>query len=236
FFPDKSFYTSAALAMEAPPETCAYISLLQPPGSGNPDALVKVGLDANASSYGKILDRIAMPFLHDELHHFGWNACSSALCPFAPHPHIERRYLMVPGLRSSRLYIIDTRSASGKMQLIKTIEAAEIAKKTGYSRIHTIHCGPSGVYVNALGSADGKTPGGIFLLDHETFSVMGKWEVDRGPQQLAYDFWWHLGHDTMVTSEWASPNMFENGLVAEKLLNNEYGHKLHFWSLSKRKH
>jgi hypothetical protein len=26
-------------------------------------------------------------------------------------------------------------------------------------------------------------------------------EVDHGPQELAYDMWWHLGYDGMVTSE-----------------------------------
>jgi len=44
-------------------------------------------------------------------------------------------------------------------------------------------------------------PGGIFLLDHESFDVLGRFEVDRGPQYLAYDFWWHLGYDVAVTSE-----------------------------------
>ena len=34
--------------------------------------------------------------------------CSSCLCPNAPHPHVERRYLIVPGLRFSRVYVIDT--------------------------------------------------------------------------------------------------------------------------------
>jgi len=24
-------------------------------------------------------------------------------------------------------------------------------------------------------------------------------QVDRGPQELAYDFWWHLGFDTVIT-------------------------------------
>ena len=52
---------------------------------------------------------LEMPNVGDELHHFGWNACSAALCPYAPHPHIERRYLVVPGLRSSRIHIIDTK-------------------------------------------------------------------------------------------------------------------------------
>ena len=50
-----------------------------------------------------------MPNAGDELHHFGWNACSSCLCPNAPHPHAERRYLIVPGLRSSRIHILDTK-------------------------------------------------------------------------------------------------------------------------------
>ena len=57
----------------------------------------------------KIVGGIDMPQLGDELHHYGWNACSSCLCPNAPHPHTERRYLVVPGLRSSRIYIIDTK-------------------------------------------------------------------------------------------------------------------------------
>jgi hypothetical protein len=49
-------------------------------------------------------------------------------------------------------------------------------------------------------------------MDHDTFEPLGRWEVDRGPQYLAYDFWWHLGYDTMVTSEWGTPNMVEGGL------------------------
>ena len=59
----------------------------------------------------------------------------------------------------------------------------------------------------------GDTPGGVFLIDPETFDVLGRWEVERGPQRLAYDFWWHLGYDTAVTSEWGAPNTVENGLV-----------------------
>ncbi len=96
----------------------------------------------------------------------------------------------------------------------ETIEPEEIASRTGYSRPHTLHCGPEGIYVSALGRAEGDGPGGIFLLDHESFDVLGRWEVDRGPQYLAYDFWWHLGYDTMVTSEWGTPNMIENGVDA----------------------
>jgi len=66
--------------------------------------------------------------------------------------------------------------------------------------------------------------------------VLGRWEVDRGPQQLAYDFAWHLGYDTMLTSEWGTPNMVEGGLDPDLLLKSRYGHALHVWDLRKRRH
>jgi methanethiol oxidase len=56
------------------------------------------------------------------------------------------------------------------------------------------------------------------MLDHETFEVKGAWEKDRGPQFLSYDFWWHLGEDTMITSEWGTPNMVKDGVNPELLL------------------
>ncbi len=81
--------------------------------------------------------------------------------------------------------------------------------------------------MSALGAPDGNAPGGIFVIDHDTFAVKGRWELDRGPQQLAYDFWLHLGYDTAITSEWGTPNMVEAGVNPELLLAGQYGHKLH---------
>jgi selenium-binding protein 1 len=90
--------------------------------------------------------------------------------------------------------------------------------------------------MNALGAPDGNGPGGIFVLDHETFEVKGAWEKDRGPQHLSYDFWWHLGQDTMITSEWGTPNMIKDGVNGELLLGGKYGNALHVWDLKTRKH
>jgi selenium-binding protein 1 len=73
-------------------------------------------------------------------------------------------------------------------------------------------------------------------MDHQTFKVKGAWEKDRGPQQLAYDFWWHLGHDVMISSEWGTPNMVEAGVNPELLLGAKYGHQLHVWNLRTRRH
>jgi selenium-binding protein 1 len=223
------------MAMKARAETLAYVVAFDPDGR-KPDAVAVVDVEPGSASYGNIVGQVDMPNVGDELHHFGWNACSSCLCPNAPHPHSERRYLVVPGLRSSRLHIIDVKDEPRKPRIVKVIEPGEIAEKTGYSRLHTIHCGPDGIYVSALGNPQGDGPGGIFLLDHETFEVRGPWEEDRGPQELAYDFWWHLGHDVMLTSEWGTPNMIENGIVPELLLDGRYGHCIHVWDLHKRTH
>ncbi len=230
---DPTFYPSARLAMQAPAETLAYVAVLNP---GGKDSLGVVDVDPSSKTYGSVVQTVAMPNTGDELHHFGWNACSSALCPYAAHPHVERRYLVVPGLRSSRIYVIDTKPDPRQPRIVKTIEPDEVAGRAGYSRPHTSHCGPDGIYMSALGAPDGNAPGGIFILDHDTFDVRGQWELDRGPQRLAYDFWWHLGYDTMISSEWGTPNMVESGLNGEILMKGGYGHQLHIWDLPKRRH
>ncbi len=234
--PDPTFYPSPKLAMQAPPEKHAFVTLLNPKFKGRPDALTVVDVDPASSTYSQVVGQLDMPNVGDELHHFGWNACSSCLCPYAPHPHTERRYLVVPGLRSSRLYIIDTKPDIRKPKIVKTIEPQELAARANYSRPHTVHCGPDGIFVNALGTPQGEGPGGIFRMDPETFDVLGQWELDRGPQYFAYDFWWHLGYDTLITSEWGTPKTFENGLVPDVLLNSGYGHNLHVWDLRRRRH
>lgn len=233
--PDPTFYPSPRLAMEAPPERLGYVALLNV-NIGRPDALAVVDLDPVSPTYGRAVHTLEMPHVGDELHHFGWNACSSALCPYAPHPHLERRYLVIPSLRSSRIYLVDTRPDPARPRVVKTIEPQTVMERTGYSRLHTVHCGPDGIYLSALASADGGTPGGILQLQHTTFEPLGPWEHDHGPQRLAYDFWWHLAHDVAVTSEWGTPQVVENGLHLEDVVGRRFGHKLHFWDLRRRRH
>ena len=233
---DPTFYPSPKLSVKAPAENLAYVVALNAEGGKKPDALVVVDLDPKSAKYGQIVGQVDMPNAGDELHHFGWNACSSALCPYSPHPHVERRYLIVPGIRSSRIHILDTKPNPTQPTIVKVIEPEALAERTGYSRPHTIHCGPDGIYLSALGSPAGDGPGGIFALDHYTFEPLGRWEVDRGPQYFGYDFAWHLGHDIAVTSEWGTPNMIEDGVNPELLLGGKYGHSLHIWDLRKRRH
>src|SRR5829696_3575112 len=233
--PDPSFYPSPKLAMEAPPERLAYVALLAAK-DGQRDAMGVVDTDPESRDFGRLVGLTEFPQGGNELHHFGWNACSSHLCPWAANAHVERRYLIVPGTHSSRIHILDTQPDPRQPALVKVIEGNEVMRKTGYAAPHTVHCGPDGIYLNALGAPGGDGPGGIFTLDHESFEVKGRWERDRGSQYLAYDFFWHLGHDTMITSEWGTPNMVKDGVSPELLLAGKYGHKLHVWDLRSRTH
>jgi selenium-binding protein 1 len=230
---DSTFYRSPAAAIAAPPEQLAYVAAFDPDGEKR-DAIAVVDVDVASSSYGQVVGWAELPSAGNELHHFGWNACSSALCHEGhSHDNLERRYLIVPGIRSSRTYVLDTKPDPRQPQVIRTIEAEELAAKAGYSRPHTVHCGPGGIFMSNLGGANGNEgPGGVALIDHDTFEVTGAWESDRGDQFLAYDVWWHLREDVAITSEWATPAMIENGLNPEDLLGKRFGHHLDFWSLS----
>jgi len=148
--PDPTFHPSAQLAMEAQPEQIAYTVLLSPDRS-RPDALAVIDVDPQSPTYGTMVNRLDMPHTGDEFHHFGWNACSSALSPMSGHAFVQRRYLVIPGIRSSRIYIVDTQPDPRAPKLVRTIEPEEVMKKTGYSRPHTVHCGPEGIYISTLG-------------------------------------------------------------------------------------
>jgi selenium-binding protein 1 len=235
---DPTFYRTPADAIAAPPERLAYVAAFDPAGQVK-DAMTVLDTDPSSPDYGRIVGWSELPTAGNELHHFGWNACSSALCHQGHVQHgapLERRYLIVPGLRSSRTYVLDTKPDPRNPRVVHTIEAGELASKAGYSRPHTLHCGPGAIFMSALGGANGDDgPAGIALLDHDTFDVIGAWETDRGDQFFAYDVWWHLGHDTVITSEWGTPSMIENGLNPEDLLGRKFGHHLNFWSMSERK-
>ena len=131
---DPTFHATAKLAMEAAPESYAYTVMLSPDFS-QPDGLGVVDVDPQfVATMAKSSIRLMMPNKGDEFHHFGWNACSSALSPMSGHAFLKRRYLIIPGIRSSRIYVIDTDPHPMQAKIHKIIEPEEIFHKTGYSR------------------------------------------------------------------------------------------------------
>jgi 56kDa selenium binding protein (SBP56) len=143
---------------------------LRPPGR-------QARRDGGSPGYSSVIGFTELPNLGDELHHFGWNACSSALCPGGGHDHTERRYLIVPGLRSSGLYVLDTQPDPAAPQVTNLLGPEELGKRANYSRPHTVHCGPGGSLSNASRHAPGAPV--TVSLDHAASAVL--LQVANGP-------------------------------------------------------
>jgi selenium-binding protein 1 len=152
---DPTFYRTAAEAAAAPPEELAYMVALDAAG-GPGDAMTVVDVNPASAGYGTVAGWTDVPGSGHEFHHFGWNACSSA---FKHEGHdmsgLARRYLLVPGIRSSEIFVLDTQPNPRQPVLVKTISARDLAARAGYSRPHTIHCGPDGIFLTCLGGATG---------------------------------------------------------------------------------
>jgi selenium-binding protein 1 len=223
-------YASPAVAREQPPERFVYVAALyEGTGIERPDFLAVVDVDPDSSSYGEIVHRTEMPNVGDELHHFGWNACSSAC-----HSQLRRDTLIVPGMRSSRLHVIDV-SEPRAPRIKDLIEGEEIKQKLGLSAPHTVHCMPGDVVtLSMLGNADGNLPGGFAVLDARDFSIAERWEREPNGQEFMYDFWYQPRQNTLVSSEWAAPNTFLGGFNPADVAAGKYGRRLHFWDLEQR--
>jgi selenium-binding protein 1 len=221
----KSFYASPADALEAPPEEFLYVACLhEGTGVDAPDFLAVVDAES-----GRIVSELPMPNVGDELHHFGWNRCSSAC--HGP----DRSHLIVPGFRSSRVHVVDISDDPRKPTIAKVIEPEELVAKTGLTRPHTVHCMPGdNVVLSMLGDADGNATCGFAVLDSKTFEVKGRWENGGPHPDMNYDFWYQPRKNVLVSSEFGSPNAYEKGFDLDDVGAGHYGQKLHFWNLEER--
>jgi selenium-binding protein 1 len=224
-------YASPQEAIAAPRERELFVTALRVGISDQlPDYLATVDVDSASPTYSQVVHRVMMPGVGDELHHFGWNACSSC----HGDPTMSRRYLIVPGMSSGRLHVVDALDPRAA-KLHKVIESRDIVAKTKLSAPHTVHCLPSGqVMISMLGDGKGNTPGGFLLLD-QNFEIVGRWDPTDGGLQFNYDFWFQPRHNVMVSSEWAAPHTFNAGFDLKEVEAGKYGHSLLFWDWTERK-
>ncbi len=222
-------YASPAEAMNADPERVLHtVALYTGTGVEQPDYLATVDVDPESSTYSTVIARTEMPQLGDELHHSGWNACSSCHGDASK----ERKYLILPGVRTSNLNIVDT-SDDRNPTLHRVVSGEDIKAKTDLSGPHTVHCLGSDIIISMLGDAAGNGPGGFLHLD-ENFEIVGRWEQDITGMNFNYDFWYQPRHNMMVSSEWAAPNTFMPGFDLEDVGAGKYGHSIHFWDFENR--
>jgi methanethiol oxidase len=221
-----SFHSSPAEAIAAPPEEFLYLACLRAgTGVDKPDFLAVIDAED-----GTIVHETPMPHVGDELHHFGWNRCSSAC--HGP----DRSHLVVPGFRSSRIYFVNVADDPRKPRIEKVIEPEELVAKTGYTRPHTVHCMPGeNVLVSMLGDRNGDGGGGFAVLDAQTFEVKGRWEDGGETPSLNYDFWYQPRKNVLVSSEFGEPNAYEVGFDPADVEAGRYGRRIHFWNLEERR-
>ncbi|MEM8636405.1 MAG: selenium-binding family protein [Pseudomonadota bacterium] len=223
-------YASPAEAMQAPREKLLYtVALYVGTKVEAPDYLATVDVDPDSPTYSQVVARTEMPQIGDELHHSGWNACSSCHDDATK----KRQYLIMPGVRTSNLNIIDTSDARNP-KLHTVVKGDDIKAKTNLSAPHTVHCLGADIIISMLGDADGNAPGG-FLHLNENFEIVGRWENDISGMNYNYDFWYQPRHNMMVSSEWGAPNTFLPGFDLEDVGAEKYGHSIHFWDFKAKK-
>jgi selenium-binding protein 1 len=211
-----------------PREKLIYVPAL-PEGSNHPDYIATIDVDPASPTFSQVIHRLSVPFVGDELHHTGWNACSSCHNDSSR----SRKYLIAPGLKSGNIYVIDTASDPRAPKLHKTILGKDIVEKTNLTWPHTSHCLASGdLLVSHMGDKDGKAQGGFVLIDSE-FNIKGRWEKNNNATQFGYDFWYQPRHNVMVSSGWGEPNSFKHGFNPAEV-PDKYGRYLWFWDWKKQ--
>lgn len=226
---DTRIFASPAEAMKSPRETIAYtVCIHNGTGVQRPDYLATIDVDPSSKTYSQVINRLPMPNVGDELHHYGWNACGSC------HGMGARRKLVIPGLYSSRIHIVDTEDPRAP-KMVKVIEPEEVIGKSKLSAPHTVHCLADGrIMISMLGNEKGEGPGGFLLLD-DKFEIAGRWEADLRGMNYNYDFWYQPRHNVMISSEWGAPNTTRSGFKLEDVQAGKYGHHIHFWDWTERK-
>jgi len=224
-------FASPADAIKAEREKILYTVLVYSGKEAKPDALATIDADESSPTFSTMIHKLEMPFVGDELHHFGWNACSSC----CDDPTKSRRFLVIPGLKSGRIYIVDTIKPRAP-KIHKSIEPTEIVNKVNLTSPHTVHCLANGkIMISMMGDKDGNGPGGFLLLD-ENFEILGRWgDGNTIERSYNYDYWYQPYHNIMVSSEWAAPKTFQSGFNPAHVAENKYGQAIYFWDWEKGK-
>jgi len=230
-------FSSPLEAMKSAPEDILYIPAVLNrsfDGSEHPDYLATVDVNPKSPTFSQVVHRLQMPVVGDELHHMGWNACSS--CHGKPGV-VTHNYLIAPGVLSGNVYFIDVKTNPRAPHIHKTITADELADKCGVALPHTAHCAPTEIIMSFMGGPKSEGfPGGgngYVSIDPKTLEINGRWERGESKQSFGYDFWYKPRHNVMISSEWGEPTCFASGFNPEHVAAGQYGRKLYVWDFEK---
>ncbi|KAK6630905.1 Methanethiol oxidase [Polyplax serrata] len=227
-------YMSPLAAMSGPREKLVYIPCIQPNWKENkrPDYLATVDVDPESPTYCQVVHRCYMSNIGDEIHHSGWNACSSC----HGEPNKRRDKLILPSLGSDNIYVIDV-GTNPRQPILKKCINGDNMRAFNCATPHTSHCLASGdIMVSIMGDPKGAGRGNFVLIDGDSMEIKGLWAEKDNEAKFGYDFWYQPYFDVMVSSEWGAPRSFKDGFLPEKTTDwDEYGKSLNFFSWKDRK-
>jgi methanethiol oxidase len=145
----------------------------------DPDFVAVIGADPRRADFGRIVNRVDMPNVGDELHHFGYSR--------------DQERLVVPGLFSNRIHVFDI-GRDRKTLALRAVND-QLAAESGYVVPHGVMDMDGKFLVPMIGAATGTTlPGGIVEISDRTGAFkrhFGPGPVrgprDPGPTYM-YDF------------------------------------------------
>nr|XP_023025020.1 selenium-binding protein 1-A [Leptinotarsa decemlineata] len=183
----------------------------------------------------KIIHRLRTGNENDELHHSGWNVCSSCHSTSPCSNTAVRDKLVLPALGSDRVYIVDVGKNPREPSFHKVIESFEMVNFDCRTP-HTAHCLASGeIMISTMGDRNEEAKCDFILIDGKTFKTKGTWIKGDKKPKFNYDFWYQPYFDVMVSTEWGVPKLFKKGYNPTEAANSDtYGRSLNFFSWSKR--
>jgi selenium-binding protein 1 len=181
-----------------------------------------IGADPRRPDFGKIVNRVDMPNVGDELHHYGYSA--------------DQKRLLVPGLFSNRIHVFDIKGDGRRLALRAVNE--QLAAKSGYVVPHGVMAMSRGrALVTMIGAASDTTlPGGMVEIDDKTGAFLGHFGPGpvRDPGQLdpkyMYDFESLHEANRGISTTFGAPALCAGGIEPSCL-----GGEVAVWDLRQRK-
>jgi selenium-binding protein 1 len=187
----------------------------------DPDFIAVIGADPRRRDFGKIVNRVDMPNVGDELHHYGYSS--------------DHKRLLVPGLFSSRMHVFEIKG-DGSRLVLKTVND-RLAASSGYVVPHGVMSMSRGrALVTMIGAASESTqPGGIVEIDDATGRFVRHFGPgpDRDGQAAApkymYDFESLHGSNRGISTTFGPPALCAVGIAPSCL-----GSEVYVWDLRRR--
>jgi methanethiol oxidase len=195
------------------PEKYLYVFCVDADAKDN-DFLAVLDVDANSSTYGKILHQLDLGCAGNETHHFGFTD--------------DRTHIWGCSLFSNRVFIIDVASDPARPKLVKTFDSSA---KTGLTGPHSPYALPGRMLLSYLGGKDGGLPAGLAEYRNDgTFIRKFLFPKDA---PYGYDVAINPKLNRMVTSSFTPPENYRKPLARMDL--KRFGNKLLVWDFRDRK-